>query len=221
MCCYNFGIIICRKRGEGFDVCGCFCNGTDIPIEELQSIIAEADRKLKAMAQPGQEQITMKIGEVYPKSIVPVIAPNKQFVPTPYPMQWGFKKFDGKGQIINARSETALKLPTFKKPMLERRCLIPAVNYVEWEKVGDKKVKRALKDPQSQLIYMAAIYRYEEDKPLPVFVILTRTAAPDIKFIHDRMPVILGKEAREAWMSMSADITAILDSAIESIQPVA
>lgn len=200
-------------------MCGRFCNDSEIPIEELKDIIAEVNRKIQNMNQSGQEQITMKLGEIFPTNVVPVVAPNKQRIAEPYPMQWGFGKFDGKGQIINARSESALEKPMFRKPMLERRCLIPAVNYFEWETVGSKKVKHALKDPLSQLIYMAGVYRYEADKKLPVFVILTRDAAPDIRFIHDRMPVILNKEAREAWLSDSTDITGVISSAIENIIP--
>ena len=196
-------------------MCGRFYVDKDIPIEELKAIIEEADRRLRNTA--GAEQLKMPLGEIFPTNIVPVIAPNKQRVATPYPMQWGFTKFDGKGQIINARSETALEKPMFRKPMLERRCLIPATNYFEWQKVETKKIKHALKDPQSQLIYMAGIYRYEADKPLPVFVILTRDAAPGIRYIHDRMPVILPREARDAWVSDSEDITGIMSEALDDI----
>ncbi len=196
-------------------MCGRFYVENNIPIEELEDIIAEVNRKLQN--NPDYEQITMRLGEVFPTNIVPVIAPDKQHIATPYPMQWGFT-MQGKGQpLINARSETVLEKPIFKKPVLERRCLIPATNYFEWEKQGAKKIKHALKDPVSQVIYMAGIYRYEQEKKLPVFVILTRDAAPSIRYIHDRMPVILPKEARKAWISDSADITGILSTALDEI----
>lgn len=124
----------------------------------------------------------------------------------------------GKGQpLINARAETVLEKPIFRKPVLERRCLIPATNYFEWEKQGAKKIKHALKDPISQVKYMAGIYRFEQKKQLPVFVILTREAASGIRYIHDRMPVILPKEVREAWVSDSVDITGILATALDGI----
>lgn len=177
-------------------MCGRFYVDKEIPVEELKHIIDEVNRKLQS--KPEYEQLKMPLGEIFPTNIVPVIAPNKEHIATPYPMQWGFSKFDGKGQIINARSESALEKPMFRKPMLERRCLIPATNYFEWEKQGTKKIKHALRDPISQIIYMAGIYRYEADKPLPVFVILTRDAVPGIRYIHDRMPVILPKDACEA-----------------------
>ena len=64
---------------------------------------------------------------------------------------------------------------------------------------------------------MAGIYRYEREKQLPVFVILTRDASPGIRFIHDRMPVILPPDARDAWVSDSADITGIIAAAMDDI----
>lgn len=196
-------------------MCGRFYIDKEIPIEELKDIIAEVNRKIQN--NPEYEQIKMPLGEIFPTNIVPVIAPNKQHIATPYPMQWGFTKFDGKGHIINARSESALIKPIFQKSMLERRCLIPATKYYEWKTEGKTKLQHALYDPNIPLIYMAGIYRYEQEKKLPVFVILTRKAAEDIRSIHDRMPVILPKEAREAWLSDSADITGILSTALDGI----
>lgn len=64
-------------------MCGRF--EQEIPIEELKDIIAEVNRK--PQSKPEYEQIKMKLGEIFPTIIVPVIAPDKQYVATPYPMQ--------------------------------------------------------------------------------------------------------------------------------------
>jgi putative SOS response-associated peptidase YedK len=200
-------------------VCGRFYVENNIPADELRQIIDEVNRKIQS--KPEFEQVKMPLGEIFPTNIVPVIAPNKEHIAAPYPMQWGFT-MQGKGQpLINARAESVLEKPIFRKPVLERRCRIPATNYFEWEKQDKKKIKHALRDPISQVIYMAGIYRYEADKQLPVFVILTRDAASGIRFIHDRMPVILPKEAREAWVSDSADISGILSAAMDDITAIA
>ena len=37
-------------------------------------------------------------------------------------MRWGFSRFDGKGEIINARLETVSEKPMFRKPFLLYRC---------------------------------------------------------------------------------------------------
>ncbi len=145
----------------------------------------------------------MKQGEIFPTDIVPIITQE-----APKLMKWGFEGFGGKGRIINARLETAAEKPMFKKPFAAQRCLVPAAYYFEWKKDGAKKEKFAIK--QSQPIYMAGLWQMEQSDSHPLFVILTREASPELRFIHDRMPVILPKQERENWLSgkMSAKETA-------------
>ena len=109
--------------------------------------------------------------EISPSDCVPVVANNKNLIPSPFAMQWGYTLSDGK-KIINARSETAAGKPLFRDGMENRRCLIPAGNYFEWEKRGKEKIKYAIRPADSPSMYMAGIYRLEKGKP--VFTILTR-----------------------------------------------
>jgi len=194
-------------------MCGRFYVEKDDPTEELIKIIQEIDRKLK----DDPDGLIVKQGEIFPTDIVPVIANSKTNNAQPFAMKWGFSKFDGSGVIINARSETAIEKPMFRQPMMERRCLIPASNYFEWQTNGSKKIKHAINDPDSSLLYMAGCYRWEKDAKLPVFVILTRDAAPGLAFIHNRMPVILPRKAREAWLTDKADIAGIISSAMSEL----
>ncbi len=195
-------------------MCGRFYIEKEDPTEELLKIIAEIDRKLKE----DPDGLSVKQGEIFPTDIVPVIANSKTHTFQPFAMKWGFTKFDGSGVIINARSETAMEKSMFRQPMMERRCLIPASNYFEWQAVSGKKVKHLIRDPQNPLLYMAGCYRWEKDSKFPLFVILTRDAAPGITYIHNRMPVILPREAREAWLSDTTDITGILSTALSELQ---
>ena len=50
---------------------------------------------------------------------------------------------------------------------------------------------------------MAGLYRIEEIKGIkvPVFTILTREPIEEIRFIHDRMPVILPKDSIREWVN--------------------
>ncbi len=136
----------------------------------------------------------MKLGEVFPTDVAPVVT-----AVSPQLMQWGFSGFDGKGIIINARLESADTKPMFKKAFNSQRCLVPAGWYFEWKKDGAKKEKYAIcaKEP----LFMAGLYQEEKGSECPHFVILTRPAASELAFIHDRMPVIIPKAEQKNWLS--------------------
>lgn len=176
-------------------MCGRYYIEDDDLVEELQAIIQEVQRKLD---EQNKGQI-IKTGEIFPTDFVPVIANNKQLVPTSFAMKWGYSLPDGK-LIINARSETAADKPLFRDGIANRRCLIPASNYFEWEKRGKDKLKYAIRPSGRPMMYMAGVYRIENGKA--VFSILTREPAEQISFIHDRMPVILPGTVKDAWLDL-------------------
>lgn len=158
----------------------------EIDNEELQSIFAAIKNKND-----------IKTGEVYPTNTAPVLSPSG----TMSAMRWGFPKYDGKGEIINARSETAAEKNLFRRPMTEGRCLVPASWYFEWEKQGSKKIKYALSPPDNRPIWMAGLSKTDHKTGESLFVILTRPAWAGISFIHDRMPVILSPESHDEWLN--------------------
>lgn len=158
----------------------------EIDNAELSSIIAAVENKA-----------TIKTGEIYPTNIAPVMSPKGELTA----MRWGFPKYDGKGEIINARSETADKKVTFKGPMTDGRCLVPASWYFEWEKRGKQKIKYALEAPDNRPVWMAGLSRTDHNTGESLFVVLTRPAWSGISFIHDRMPVILPRETHDEWLN--------------------
>ncbi|MGE4485488.1 MAG: SOS response-associated peptidase [Oscillospiraceae bacterium] len=167
---------------------------------ELRSII----NQIKQNNNLTRDLAQLKTGEVFPTDIVPALTQD-----APLLMKWGFARFDGKGQVINARIETAGEKPMFRREYAARRCLIPASCYFEWDKSKAPKQKYSigLQHP----IYMAGLYRYEGLSPTPLFVILTRPAERGISFIHTRMPVILPAELQDKWLSGKIDVPEILD----------
>ena len=158
---------------------------------ELRDIIEEVNRRV--VVEPVKTS-----GEIFPADVVPVIASNRNIVPTAFAMQWGYTLPDGR-RIINARSETAETKPMFADGMRQRRCAVPATNYFEWERAGKAKTKYAIRPTDGALFYMAGIYRIESGRP--VFSILTREPAESIAFIHDRMPVILPHDLVRDWVN--------------------
>ena len=69
-------------------------------------------------------------------------------------MCWSYLLSNSK-QVINTHSETAAVRALFRDGMRQRRCLIPASNFVEWERNDSGKVKYAIRPRQSGLMYMA------------------------------------------------------------------
>ncbi|MBN2835607.1 MAG: SOS response-associated peptidase [Candidatus Delongbacteria bacterium] len=184
---------------------------TEEEVQEYYDILDEIDRSIKS----NKESKVKTRGEIFPSDIVPVIANNKEKIVRAFPMQWGYKPFQEGGQLlINARSETASEKATFKRSMRERRCLIPASSYFEWENQAGGKVKHAIQPIDKQFFFMAGLYRLESEKDIPVFTILTRDATPDIKFIHHRMPVILPKGARNDWLNLDYNADEVLQAAL-------
>jgi len=61
-------------------------------------------------------------------------------------------------------------------------------------------------------MYMAGIYRIEQGKP--VFSILTREPAERIRFIHDRMPVVIPRELIRDWINPKYTAEDLLQNAI-------
>ena len=208
-------------------MCGRFFIAEEGEEELLALMIEEASRRQQAIVGEG----TIARGEVFPSATVAALAACKSGGIGAYPLQWGFHRPDGKGLIINTRSETALEKPMFRQSMLERRCLIPCSWYFEWEvrdvqsslldgfpslqiqhdalprgkSKNTLKIKYAIRPRVAGLMYLAAIYRYEEGQRLPVFSILTREPAQEIAFIHDRMPIIFSDSTHYAWLDRAAD----------------
>ena len=48
-------------------------------------------------------------------------------------------------RMINARAETLLEKPSFKKPFQERRCLVVADSWFEWQKIPGTKSKTPMR----------------------------------------------------------------------------
>ena len=178
-------------------MCGRFNMISEDDEEEMRRIVAEIDRRY----QDTPERAQMRSGEIFPTNVVPALARGRSGDAGAFLMKWGFKSFKGSGVIINARSETAQEKPMFAKAMRERRCVIPAQNYYEWEGHKQGKQKYAIRAAEGSLCYLAGVYRYEEDARLPVFVILTRAASPEVRFIHDRMPVLIGGARVGEWLN--------------------
>lgn len=109
-------------------------------------------------------------------------------------MHWGLIGKDKK-LIINARAESALDKPMFSEAVEHRRLVIPAAGFYEWD-VDKNKVTFYKSDKRP--IYLAGFYQLSENKD--AFVILTTAANESMIKVHDRMPLMIEKEAVKDWL---------------------
>lgn len=184
-------------------MCGRFYAET--PYEPLDNAIREL----------AYRNVVPKCGEVSPGDLAAVIASNRRLEPTPFGMHWGYHLPSGK-LVFNTRSETASQKPMFADGISQRRCLIPANFYYEWQRGENSKTKYAIAPKDANGILLAGIYRMEGLNP--VFSILTREPDDSVAFIHPRMPVILPEAAMKDWLNPKYSGEEIIHAALGEMQ---
>ena len=121
-------------------------------------------------------------------------------------LPWGIPRpwQDGKNAqpIINARAETVDQKPTFR-PLLNRRCLVPATAWFEWREVGDRKRKNRI-NLKGELLFAFAGLASDSH-----FTIITCEPVASIAHINNRMPVVLTRDAENAWLDVETPFEAV------------
>lgn len=192
------------------------CGRYFLPLEEDDGELAEVIRAVSE--KYGGEAPLAAHGEIFPGQTVPTLANSRKGEPGAYAMRWGMSRpSGGAGLVINARSETAGDKGMFRSSWMDRRCLIPASRYFEWERRDREKVKYAIGPAGQSGFYLAGLYRYEPDERYPRFVILTRAASEPVAFIHPRMPVIFDLKSAQAWLNPQTPPRQMLEAALEDM----
>lgn len=177
-------------------MCGRYTVNTEDEIMEMRDIIQEISIRIMNEAEFDYGK------EAYPSCIAPVITPNKQLSLA----KWGFEKWDKKGVIFNARSETIETNKVFSHYLNNGRCIIPASSYYEWIRLNNKPIEKyRIFSEEGKPIFMAGIIKNNINLNKQEYVIITRKAADNISFIHHRMPLILSAEQALLWMSGDFD----------------
>lgn len=110
--------------------------------------------------------------------------------------------------LINARAETVREKKSFAESVAERRCVIPAKKFYEWDRDKNKAEFSPVKEKS---VYLAGIYRDSD------FVILTTAANSSMKPVHDRMPLTLRRDQIEPWLTDSEKTDEILSQTPEEL----
>lgn len=144
------------------------------------------------------------------------------------PLVWGLvpswaKDASGGARLINARRETVAEKPAFRRAFRARRCVLPADGFYEWYgpsgEVADRpgKVRKQpffIHRADSGLLLMAGVYeiwrdpnkdRDDDSAWLRTCSVITTQATDAVGHIHDRMPMVISRDALDAWLDPELD----------------
>jgi putative SOS response-associated peptidase YedK len=110
-------------------------------------------------------------------------------------------------RLINARAETAARLPAFRAAFRQRRCLIVADGFYEWQRAGKRKVPHLIRMRDDRPFGFAGLWEAWEGpdhSAVQSCTVLTTEANELVRPIHDRMPVIVAPQDYERWLDTAA-----------------
>jgi len=136
----------------------------------------------------------------------------------PRMMKWGLIPFWAKdpsigNRMINARAESIAEKPAFRNAFQKRRCLVVADGFYEWRKEGKYKVPMRIILKTGEAFGFAGLWetwKSPEGVAVESCAIITTTPNAVMEPIHNRMPVILPREAESAWLSSATGDAATL-----------
>lgn len=168
---------------------------SDNTAREIEKMVQDLDRRLAVY----------HTGDVSPSVLATVLVqPENRLAAED--MIWGFPGYDGKNLLINARAESVLEKRTFQESVRQRRCVIPASGFYEWNKRKEKFTFR--RADHAPLLFMAGCYNLYNGRNR--FVILTTQANASMTPVHDRMPLILEGNEVEHWLSDAGCVETLL-----------
>lgn len=151
--------------------------------EQIRKVVKEVDPRMK----------WGKRGDIHPTDAAAVISAKGGNLYAS-DMKWGFVSSGG-GLLINARSESAAQKVSFSESLLNRRCVMPAAGFYEWNRAKEKVSFTWNSHP---VFYLAGFYKRFGGEER--FIILTMPANESVSSVHDRMPVLLPEEEITPWI---------------------
>lgn len=165
----------------------------------------DVEKEIYRIAQEIDESMSVeRTGDIYPTQAAPVLYGRGDRLHGG-DMKWGLTGRDRK-LLINARAETAMDRSTFSDSVRQRRCVIPARHFYEWDR---EKQKVTFCRKQGETLFLAGFYREQEDGPH--FIILTTAANASVGPVHERMPLILDEEEIRPWIWEASRVSSFLN----------
>lgn len=146
---------------------------------------------------------------VAPTDEMPVVVEPTEEEREALMMKWGlvprWAKPGGKKPPtpFNARAESLSEKPMFRNLIKNRRCLVPANGFYEWNQVGGAKQPYYITLPDEPMFAFAGLYDEfadEDGEVLRSYTVITTEPNELMAELHNRMPVILHRDDEEEWL---------------------
>lgn len=132
-------------------------------------------------------------------------------------MRWGFipawyKAPNDGPLIINARADTIAAKPAFRDAVRNRRCIVPASGFYEWETVEGRKLPWYFTRWDGAPMALAGIWqRWERDgQGWDTVAIVSTDAGPGMRGLHHREAVMLEAADWPLWLGEAGHGAALL-----------
>ncbi len=161
------------------------------------------------------KQAPLVVGRAPEGADDPQAQPRRELLPATWGLvpSWAKDRSIG-NRMINARSETVAEKPAYRRAFARRRAVVPVDGYYEWYAgQGPKGPKQPFyitargDGPAAarDVLGLAGLYEFwrasESDPWLVTFTILTTSAEGDDGILHDRAPLLVEPEVRDAWLA--------------------
>jgi putative SOS response-associated peptidase YedK len=107
-------------------------------------------------------------------------------------------------KLALARVETVATTNAFRDALRRRRCLVVVDGFFEWKRDGSRPSQPYfLRRPDHAPFALAGVWERwisPDGEVLESCAIVTQPALPPVDAVHDRMPVVLEREAWGAWL---------------------
>lgn len=118
-------------------------------------------------------------------------------------------------KVIHVLAELIPEKPVFRRMLSARRCLVPADGFFTWKKLGKKtQVPHRYTLQNKEVFSMAGVWEEYDDEngeQFHTFMTITCPANDLVALTTDRMPVILPREAEQAWLSNDTSLEDLIN----------
>ena len=125
-------------------------------------------------------------------------------------------------RMFNARAETLARSPAFRDAFARKRCLVPVDSFYEWRREGGQRLPFRIARDDGRPLALAGLWDgwkdVETGEIRRTFTIVTSGPNSVLQPIHNRMPVLVPREAWDRWLDAELSEPAQLQGFLQPIE---